>query len=149
MAGNRGRTVLMFAVTGLSTIIRSAMAHDVGSRLHRPETEPKDAGEQALMGWLPHDHGFVLGLPCARRRASVRRPAHNSSRGFPTVVLSTAVPSGILSSSIHFVPFVREIDQAANIGCTMRAMDEVKPTISRGIAVVTITFGFPAAASRR
>ncbi|MET4331705.1 hypothetical protein ABIB80_007565 [Bradyrhizobium sp. i1.15.2] len=34
-------------------------------------------------GWLPHDRGFVLGLPRSRGRASAM-PAHNRPRGFPT-----------------------------------------------------------------
>ena len=34
-------------------------------------------------GWLPHDRGFVLGLPRSREQASAW-PAHNRERGFPT-----------------------------------------------------------------
>ena len=39
-------------------------------------------------GWLPHDRGFVSGLPRSKGRASVRGPAHNRPGGFPTVILS-------------------------------------------------------------
>jgi hypothetical protein len=34
-------------------------------------------------------------------------------------------------------------------GCAMRAIAQMKPTISRAIAVVTTTFGLPIATSRR
>jgi hypothetical protein len=37
----------------------------------------------------------------------------------------------------------------AGFGCTSRAIAQMKPTISQAIAVVTTTFGLPAAARRR
>jgi hypothetical protein len=37
----------------------------------------------------------------------------------------------------------------AGFGCTIRAIAQMKPTISRAIAVITTTLGLPAAARRR
>ena len=44
---------------------------------------------------------------------------------------------------------VRTAGQIIALTCTSRAMAHRKPTISRAIAVVTTTFGLPAAISRR
>ena len=41
--------------------------------------------------WLPHDRGFVSGLPRSKWRASVWGPAHNRAGGFPTAALSPAM----------------------------------------------------------
>src|SRR4029077_19430679 len=51
------------------------------------------------------------------------------------------LPCGAVCSVGHF-------DQA-RAGCAMRAVAQMKPTISRAIAVVTTTFGLPPAARRR
>ena len=81
--------------------------------------------EQALMrGVLPHDRGFVLGLPRSRGRASIRS-AHNRARGFPTAFrprpCASAWSMGCCFSGLH-----------ARTGVTVRAMAQMKPTISRG-----------------
>jgi hypothetical protein len=62
-----------------------------------------------------------------------------------------------LSSAVRTIEFVvlglsrqagRRLDQA-RAGWVMRAIAQMKPTISRAIAVVTTTLGLPAAARRR
>lgn len=44
---------------------------------------------------------------------------------------------------------LQDLYRMAGFGCTIRAIAQMKPTISRAIAVVTTTFGLPAAARRR
>ena len=62
------------------------------SVLHSRRQDPKTpVNKLSCADWLPHDRGFVSGLPQSKRRASAGGPAHNSPGGFPTAVLSPAM----------------------------------------------------------
>jgi hypothetical protein len=54
-------------------------------------TRRRRLNKLSCAGWLPHDRGFVSGLPRSRDEQRSGGPAHNRSGGFPTVVLSPAV----------------------------------------------------------
>jgi hypothetical protein len=83
----------MLAFEGSDAIIRFAAAEEVGSEVRTAgdRTRRRPLNKLSCADWLPHDRGFVLGLPRSKGRASVRGPAHNRAGGFPTAVLSPAV----------------------------------------------------------
>ena len=96
--------------------------------------------------WVPHDRGSVSGLPRSRVE-------HRSG---DRLITGTRVPHrGPASSNVHLgffdllslVQFRRPGQMSS--GCATRAIAQMKPTISRAIAVVTTTFGLPIAARRR
>jgi hypothetical protein len=66
-----------------------------------------------------------------------RAPPPPARRFAPCVVLD-----GLLCGLRNLYPI-------AGLGCTIRAIAQMKPAIGRAIAVVTTTFGLPAAARRR
>ena len=82
----------MFAFKGPDATICSAVAEEVGSEMRTAgdRTRRRRLNKLSCAGWLPHDRGFVSGLPRSKdeRRS---RPAHNRVGGFPTAVLSPAV----------------------------------------------------------
>ena len=101
-------------------------------------------------GWLPHDRGFVSGLPRSKGRASAERPAHNRRRGFPNRPAARQALRDKRSCACAAVSFACESGYLiAGCAWTIRAIAQMKPTISRAIAVVTTTLGLPAAARRR
>ena len=71
----------------------SAVAEGAGSeeRTAGDRTRRRRLNKLSCADWLPHDRGFVSGLPRSKGRASVRGPAHNRAGGFPTAALSPAV----------------------------------------------------------
>ena len=94
-------------------------------------------GKLSYAGWVPHDRGFVLGLPRSKWRASVS--AHNRHEDSP--------PRSVPNPAHRKGRVLLSPGQArqAQDGFTVRAMAQMKPTISRAIAVVATTFGLPAA----
>ena len=126
---------------------------DAGHRWVRragDRTRRRRLNKLSCAGWIPHDRGFVSGLPHSRERASIRRSAHNRPGGFPTVALPPALRiCGFvaLSRFPRVAPFGRCAH--ARSGWASRAIAQINPTISRAIMVVTTTFGLPAAAKRR
>ena len=85
-------------------------------------------------GWLPHDRGCVSGLPRSRCRASASCRLITGDEGSPTL------PCRPLWTSS-----VRPADQPVGWSWIWRAIAQMKPTISRAIAVVTTTLALPAA----
>jgi hypothetical protein len=69
----------------LGTVIRSAMADGAGRGVRRAgdRARRRRLNKLSCAGWIPHDRGFVSGLPHSKGRASVRGPAHNRPGGFP------------------------------------------------------------------
>jgi hypothetical protein len=56
-------------------------------------------GKLSYAGWIPHDRGFVLGLPRSKKRASIVS-AHIRARGFPTAFrpqICASAGSGVFS----------------------------------------------------
>lgn len=106
------------------------------------ECRKQEAGQRRRLiklscaGWLPQDRGFVSGLPLSN---SEHRPwaAHNRREGSPPRPASS------------FRHRMRELLQAVEEIFTSRAIAQMNPTISRAIAVTTMTFCFPAATSLR
>ncbi len=94
-------------------------------------------GKLSYAGWIPHDRGFVLGLPRSKRRASTLS-AHNRHEGSPP----RSVPNPAHRKDRSNVPL--SVLQVL-AGVTVRAIAQMKPAISRAIAVVATTFGLPAA----
>ena len=92
-------------------------------------------------GWLPHDRGFVSGLPRSRGRASATGrlitgdedspPGPPPARRFGT--RDVRLRSGLLSPCEFSYPDLPVVPG------TIRAIAQMKPTISRAIAVVTTT----------
>ena len=74
-------------------IFVSAAAEEAGVEVRTAgnRTRRRRLNKLSCADWLPHDRGFVSGLPRSKWRASVRGPAHNRQGGFPTVVLSPVV----------------------------------------------------------
>lgn len=66
-----------------------------------------------------------------------------------SVVLSPAARTMVCSSSNALVVLFDDGGQPSSAGCVNRAIAQMKPTISRAIAVVTMTLDLPVAASRR
>jgi hypothetical protein len=100
-AGVSPHPALLFAFKGPDATICSAVTEEVGSevRTARDRTRRRRLNKVSCAGWLPHDRGFVSGLPRSKdeRRS---RPAHNRAGGFPTAVLSPAVaPADLLLST--------------------------------------------------
>ena len=76
-------------------------------------------------------------------------PSHNRQEGSPTAVLPPTVRAPavvLLSTGLRCLSAIAQLSSA---GWAIWAMAQMKPTISRAIAVVTTTFGLPAAARRR
>lgn len=113
-------------------------------------TRRRRLNKLSCAGWLPHDRGFVLGLPRSKGRASVRGPAHNRRRGFPTAwsCLRRRAP-WCAPPLMRLRCFFDDGGQPSSAGCVNWAIAQMKPTISRAIAVVTMTLDLPVAASRR
>ena len=110
-------------------------------------TRRRRLNKLSCAGWVPHDRGSVSGLP----RSKVEH------RSGDRLITGTRVPyRGPVSSSAHrgffirllFAGYARQPDQTST-GWAMWAIAQMKPTISRAIAVVTTTFGLPDAAKRR
>src|SRR5271168_2324760 len=69
-------------------------------------TRRRRLNKLSCAGWLPHDRGFVSGLPRSKGRASAQGPAHNRLGGFPTVILSPAMrTSGCIIVDLLALPF--------------------------------------------
>lgn len=122
---------------GWAVLVRTA-----GDRTRR-----RRLNKLSCAGWVPHDRGSVSGLP----RSKVEH------RSGDRLITGTRVPHrGPVSSSAHsgffcgllFASSVQQPDQTRS-GWVARAIAQMKPTISRAMAVVTTTFGLPAAVRRR
>ena len=92
-AGLFPQPALMFAFKGPDATICSAAAEGAGSEVRTAgdRTRRRRLNKLSCAGWLPHDRGFVSGLPRSKGRASVQGPAHNRAGGFPTAVLWPAM----------------------------------------------------------
>src|SRR5882762_10248738 len=106
--------------------------------------------DQTLMrGLVPHDLGFVLGLPHSRdeRRSGDRLITAREGSPPRPCPQPCAPPTLCPAAPPHrFWPrWWSALDQTS-AGCARRAIAHMKPTISRAIAVVTTTFGLPVAA---
>ena len=102
-------------------------------------------------GWVPHDRGFVLGLPLSRIELRSCRLITGHEVSPPRSVPSVAHRHrgrDYLSSSEIIPSSACELAQAA-LGSAVRAIAQINPTISRAIAVVITTLVFPAAARCR
>ena len=111
------------------------------------KTRRRRLNKLSCADWVPHDRGFVSGLPRSRVE-------HRSG---DRLITGTRVPHrGPASGNVHLEFFdlffslvqFRQPGQMGS-GCAMRAIAQMKPTISRAIAVVTTTFGLPIAERRR
>ena len=89
-------------------------------------------------GWLPHDRGFVLGLP---RSGSERRLHRHRLTMLPEDSPPRSTPS-LAHRQDRSAPTLA-VERQALTGVTTRAMAQMNPTISRAIAVVATTFGLP------
>ena len=77
---------LMFAVKPLGSRVGFQQKPEVGKRMAKllagGGVSRRRLNKLSCAGWLPHDRGFVSGLP--RSRGERRQwPAHNRRRGFP------------------------------------------------------------------
>ena len=77
---------LMFAVKSTDVRYRSGSAAGISEldACSRRRGGRRRLSKLSCAGWIPHDRGFVSGLPRSRGRASAV-PAHNRSRGFPNL----------------------------------------------------------------
>lgn len=120
--------------------LRRSLVRTAGDKTRR-----RRLNKLSCADWVPHDRGSVSGLPRSRVE---HRPgtAHNRHEGSPPWSCLQQCAPGIfdLPSLVQF----RRPGQMIS-GCAMRAIAQMKPTISRAIAVVTTTFGLPIAARRR
>ena len=84
-AGSFRSLSLMSAFKVAGVMIRSAKADSCRRKMRRAggRTRRRRLNKLSCAGWLPHDRGFVSGLPHSKGRASVRRPAHNRREGSP------------------------------------------------------------------
>ena len=126
------------------------MAEGAGSeeRTAGDWTRRRRLNKLSCADWLPYDRGFVSELPGSKderrsgdrlitgRRVPHRGPVAGSAHQWT----ARCQPPGVAVGGLR---------QPWSVGWAMRAMAQIKPTISRAIAVVTTTFGLPAAASRR
>ena len=103
--------------------------------------------------WLPHDRGFVSGLPQSRdERRSGDRLITGQEDSPPWPCLQPCAPCVTVNgASLLARPFGFSLPVwcQTSTDWTISAMAQMKPTISRAIAVVTTTFGLPAAERRR
>src|SRR5262249_37815097 len=95
---------LTFAFKGPDATICSAAAEEVGSKVRTAgdRTRRRRFNKLSCAGWVPHDRGFVSGLPHSKGRASVRDRLITGQAGFPTVVLLPAVRALDLQASASF-----------------------------------------------
>jgi len=117
-------------------------------RIAGDRTRRRRLNKLSYAGWVPHDRGSVSGLPCSRieRRSEDRLiTGHKDS---PPVVLPPAMCTLDFSGAPFSLVQFRRPSQMSS-GCATRAIAQMKPTISRATAVVTTTFGLPAAARCR
>ena len=123
--------------------LRRSLVRTAGDRTRR-----RRLNKLSCAGWVPHDRGFVSGLPRSRdeRRSGDRLiTAHEGSP--PRPCLQPCAPRIVSRPPFSLVQFRRPGQMSS--GCARRAIAQMKPTISRAIAVVTTTFGLPVAARRR
>jgi len=135
---------------GSDAIFVSAAAEEVGSEVRTAgdRTRRRRLNKLSCADWLPHDRGFVSGLPRSKdERRSGDRLITGQEGSPPRPCRRQCAPVDLpLSTSSRCC---RRIGSALGVGWAMRPMAQIKPTISRAIAVVTTTFGLPGAASRR
>jgi len=96
-------------------------------------------GKLSYAGWIPRDRGFVLGLPLSK-----------DERRRCRLITGTRVPHRVPSPTLRIGRvevwlFSVYLPHQVLAGVTVRAIAQMKPAISRAIAVVATTFGFPAA----
>ena len=121
----------------------------VGVRRAGGRTRRRRLNKLSCAGWVPHDRGFVSGLPHSRdEHRSGDRLITALEDSPPWPCLRQCAPSGATQSLPSFLGFVAQRSQVS-AGWALRAIAQMKPTISRAIAVVITTFGLPAAARRR
>src|SRR5271168_3232 len=109
-------------------------------------TRRRRLNKLSCAGWLPHDRGFVSGLPqssCERQSWDWLIGAKEDSP--PRPCLQPCAPDLLVGL---FLCLVQQLFQES-LGCAMRAIAQIKPTISRAMAVVTTTFSLPEAVRRR
>ena len=88
----------MFAFKGSDATICSAVAEEVGSEMRTAgdRTRRRRLNKLSCAGWLPHDRGFVSGLPRSKDEHRSGDRLITGQEGSPTAVLSPAVrTSGI------------------------------------------------------
>ena len=115
------------------------------------KTRRRRLNKLSCAGWVPHDRGFVSGLPHSKdeRRSGDRLiTAREGSPPWPCLQPCASVTLCPAAPHLFRVRGWSALDQT-RAGCARRAIAQMKPTISRAIAVVTTTFGLPVAARRR
>src|SRR5262249_6945639 len=128
----------------------SAAAEGAGSeeRTAGDRTRRRRLNKLSCADWLPHDRGFVSGLPHSKdERRSGDRLITGQEGSPPRPCRRQCAPADLLLPTPCVA--VGGFDQPWSVGWAMRAIAPIKPTISRAIAVGTTTFGLPAAASPR
>ena len=90
-------------------------------------------GKLSYAGCFPHDRGFVLGLPRSKDRASTGRPITGHEGSPPR-----SAPNPVLQAGSRCRWSWR---LQALAGVVARAIVQMKPAISRAMAVMTATTG--------
>ena len=115
----------------------------------RPETGSEDAGSTSSHARVGYRMTVVSSRSCLGLEASVGlgRLITGLEGSPPRSCLRRHAPLDLLASTpFSFVSGWP--DQAGSGGCAIWAIAQMKPTISRAMAVVTTTFGLPAARRR-
>src|SRR5271156_6414634 len=101
-------------------------------------TRRRRLNKLSCAGWLPHDRGSVSGLPHSRsEHRSLDRLIAVQEDSPPRSCLQPCASDLLVGL---FLCLVQQLSQES-LGCAMRAIAQMKPTISRAMAVVTTTFG--------
>ena len=101
-------------------------------------------------GWLPHDRGFVSGLPRSKGRASASGRLITGDEGSPTGPAARQALRDKRCALLRSPSLASPGYPIAGRGWTIRAIAQMKPTISRAMAWSLTTLAvLPGAARRR